>query len=81
MAGEGGREECIQQRIAREIYGKIIVWMRREEIRAGVLEEVRKNWRRWKRNPFAKISRNPFLRIKQQEEDEIGNIGNWDSEL
>jgi len=37
----GGREERVQQRIAREIYSKIIVWMEEEEIQAGVLEEVR----------------------------------------
>jgi len=42
---------------------------------------LEENWRRWKRNPFAKISRNPFLWIKQQEEDEMRNIGDWDSEL
>jgi len=44
-------------------------------------KRLEENWRQWKRNPFAKISCNPFLRIKQQEEDEMGNIGDWDSEL
>ena len=44
-------------------------------------KRLEENWRRWKRNPFAKISRNPFLQIKQQEEDEMGNIGDWNNEL
>jgi len=44
-------------------------------------KKLKENWQRWKRNLFAKVSRNPFLRIKQQEEDEMGNIGDWDSEL
>jgi len=38
-------------------------------------KRLEENWRQWKRNPFAKVSRNPFLQIKQQEEDEMGNIG------
>jgi len=42
VAGERGRKEHVQQGIAREVYGKIIVWMGGEEIRAGVLEEVRR---------------------------------------
>ena len=42
MAGEGGKEKRVQQRIAREVYGKIIVWVGEEEIQAGVLEEVRR---------------------------------------
>jgi len=37
-------------------------------------KRLEENWQRWKRNPFAKVSHNPFLWIKQQEEDEIGNI-------
>jgi len=44
-------------------------------------KRLEENWRRWKRNPFTKVSRNPFLWIKQQEEDKMGNIGDWDSEL
>jgi len=44
-------------------------------------KKLKENWQRWKRNLFAKVSRNPFLQIKQQEEDEMGNIGDWDSEL
>jgi len=44
-------------------------------------KKLEENWRRWKKNPFAKISCNPFLRIKQQEEDEMENIGDWDNEL
>ena len=44
-------------------------------------KKLEENWQRWKRNPFAKVSCNPFLRIKQKEEDEMGNIGDWDSEL
>jgi len=43
-------------------------------------KKLEENWQRWKRNPFAKVSYNPFLWIKQKE-DEMGNIGNWDSEL
>jgi len=35
-------EEHVQQGIAREVYGKIIIWMGGEEIQAGVLEKVRK---------------------------------------
>jgi len=30
--GERGREERVQQRIAGEVYGKIIVWVEGEEI-------------------------------------------------
>jgi len=44
-------------------------------------KKLEENWRQWKRNPFAKVSHNPFLWIKQKEEDEMGNIGDWDSEL
>jgi len=44
-------------------------------------KKLEENWQRWKRNLFAKVSHNPFLRIKQKEEDEMGNIGDWDSEL
>jgi len=44
-------------------------------------KKLEENWQRWKRNPFTKVSHNLFLRIKQQEEDEMGNIGDWDSEL
>jgi len=46
-------------------------------------KRLKENWRRWKRNSFAKISHNLFLQMKQQEEeeDEMGNIGNWDNEL
>ena len=42
-------------------------------------KRLEENWQRWKKNPFTKVSRNLFLWIKQQEEDEMGNIGNWDS--
>ena len=38
-------------------------------------KRLEENWWQWKRNPFAKISHNPFLWIKQQKEDEMGNIG------
>jgi len=38
-------------------------------------KKLEENWQRWKRNPFAKISCNLFLQIKQEEEDEMGNIG------
>jgi len=41
-AEERGREERVQQGIARKVYSKIIVWMGGEEIQAGVLEEVRR---------------------------------------
>jgi len=44
-------------------------------------KRLEENWQRWKRNPFAKVSHNLFLQIKQQEEDEMENIGDWDSEL
>jgi len=44
-------------------------------------KKLEENWQRWKRNPFAKVSHNPFLWIKQKEEDEMGNIGDWDSKL
>jgi len=39
---EQTEEEHVQQGIAREVYGKIIIWMGGEEIQAGVLEKVRK---------------------------------------
>jgi len=44
---------------------------------------LKENWQQWKRNPFTKISHNPFLWIKYQEkeEDEMGNIGDWNYEL
>jgi len=42
VAGEEGREGRVQQGIAREVYGKIIVRIEGEEIRAGVLEKVRR---------------------------------------
>jgi len=42
VAGKGEREKHVQQRIAREVYGKIIVWVGGEEIQAGVLEKVRR---------------------------------------
>ena len=45
------------------------------------MEKVRRKLAAMKRNPFAKVSCNLFLRIKQQEEDEMENIGDWDNEL
>jgi len=42
-------------------------------------KRLEENWQRWKKNPFTKVSHNLFLWIKQQEEDEMGNIGDWDS--
>ena len=45
------------------------------------MEKVRRKLAVMERNPFTKISCNLFLRIKQQEEDEMRNIGDWDSEL
>ena len=42
---------------------------------------LEENWQQQKKNPFAKVSHNPFLQIKQQEDDEMGNIGNQDSKL
>ena len=42
VTGSGGREKCVQQRIAGEIYGKIVVQIGGEEIQTRVLEEARK---------------------------------------
>ena len=42
---------------------------------------LEENWRRWKQNPFAKVSRNPFLWIKELEEGKMGNIKDMENEL
>ena len=34
-------------------------------------KKLEENWRRWKRNPFTKVSHNLFLQIKQQEKEEM----------
>jgi len=42
---------------------------------------LEENWRQWKQNLFAKVSQNLFLRIKELEEDKIGNIKDIENEL
>jgi len=42
MTRKRGREKCIQQRVARKIHGKVVIWMGRMPIQMGVLEKIRR---------------------------------------
>jgi len=78
---EKRRRKCLAENCQGSIWQSYYMGRREKKYEQEYWKKLEENWRRWKKNPFAKISHNPFLWMKQQEDDEMGNIGDWDSEL